>query len=241
MTSGSAARSVCPVGGSRWDGSTFLGRLDADDLAALLEAGHRRQHRAGEVLLREGEPPSSVIVVLAGTVKVTKAGTSGREVLLELRSAGDVVGELGAVDGAPRSATVLTLGEVDAVTVAADRFDRLLRERAGVAHAVLATVVHRLRRSAARQLEFGTLDVVGRVCARIAELAVDHGEPGEGGVVIRRSISQQDLADWAAVSRDGVVRALAELRSNGWVETGRHRIVVRELELVSLRAGSRPG
>lgn len=229
------------MSGPRWDRSTFLGRLEDDDLAVLLEAGHRRRHRAGDVLLIEGGPPTSVVVVLSGTVKVMKAGASGRGVLLELRSAGDVIGELGAVDGAPRSATVVALGDVDAVAVAADRFDGLLRARAGIAHAVLATVVHRLRRSAARQLEFGTLDVTGRVCARLAELAAAHGEPGEGGIVIRRSISQQDLADWAAVSRDGVVRALAELRSNGWVETGRRRIVVRELELVSLRAGSRPG
>jgi len=228
------------VSGPAWDASTFLGRLGPDDASALFEAGRRRHHRPGEVLLSEGEAPTSVIAVLHGTVKVMKTGTSGREVLLELRSSGDVLGELGAVDGAPRSASVFTLGEVEVLAVAADRFDRLLRERAGMAHAVLATVVHRLRRSSARQLEFGTLDVVGRVCARLVELAVAHGEPGEGGgVVVRRSISQQDLADWAAVSRDGVVRALAELRSNGWVETGRRRIVVRELELVCLRAGSR--
>lgn len=224
-----------------WDQSTFLGRLGADDVAALVDAGRVGRWPADGALLREGDPPTTVVVVLAGTVKVTKTGTSGREVLLELRSAGDVLGELGAIDGAPRSATVVALGEVEALAVPADRFDRLLRERAGLAHAVLTTVVQRLRRSSARQLEFGTLDVVGRVCARIAELAATHGEPGEGGVVVRRSISQQDLADWAAVSRDGVVRALAELRSNGWVETGRRRIVVRQLELVCLRAGSRAG
>jgi CRP-like cAMP-binding protein len=158
--------------------------------------------------------------------------------VLELRGAGDVVGELGVIDGAPRSATAVALDDVDALTVHADTFNGLLRSRAGIAHQLLRTVVARLRQASARQLELGTIDVVGRVCNRLVELAATRGEWVANGVLVRSAISQHELADWAGVSRDGVVRALHDLRSRGWLETGRRRLVITDLAAVRRRAGS---
>jgi CRP-like cAMP-binding protein len=215
---------------------SFLGSLPAADLDALRAIAHTRRFAAGELVLREGDRPSLVLAVVSGTVKLTKTASSGREVVLELRGAGEVVGELGAIDGHTRSASAVALGEVEALVVPADRFNALLRERAGLAHRLLVTVVARLREAAGRQLELGTADVVGRVCRRLAELAVSHGEAIEGGVLVRGTVSQQELADWAGVSRDGVVRALHELRDLGWLETGRQRLLIRNLEAVSRRA-----
>lgn len=215
---------------SSWSTASFLGRLAPEDLQALCAAATTARYRAGEVLLREGGAPTEVLLVLAGTVKVTKVSVHGREAVLELRGPGDVLGELGAVDGAPRSASAVALDAVEAAVLPTSAFDDVLRHRAGVTHALLATIVERLRRSAERQLELGTVDVVGRVCARIAELAMTQGpDPG---------VSQQDLADWAGVSRDGVVRALTELRARGWIETGRRRLRVLDPDAVRHRAGT---
>jgi CRP-like cAMP-binding protein len=215
---------------------SFLGGLTDADFAALRAIATVRSYDPGAVVLREGDRPSSVLTVLAGTVKLTKTASSGREIVLELRGAGEVVGELGAIDGRSRSASVVALGEVEALVAPADRFNALLQERAGLAHRLLVTVVARVREAASRQLELGTADVVGRVCRRLAELAVSHGETIEGGVLVRGAVSQQELADWAGVSRDGVVRALGELRALGWLETGRQRLVIRNLDAVSRRS-----
>ena len=78
---------------------------------------------------------------------------------------------------------------------------------------------------------------MGRVCRRLAELAASHGEPDDDGVLIRASLSQQDLADWSGVSRDGVVRTLHELRDLGVVDSGRGRILIRDLAAIRQRAG----
>ena len=57
-----------------------------------------------------------------------------------------------------------------------------------------------------------------------------------GGVLVRGAISQQDLADWSGISRDGVVRALGELRRLGWLDTGRQRVLIRDLDAITRRA-----
>jgi CRP-like cAMP-binding protein len=213
----------------------FLGLLGEDDRGALLAEGRRSVHRPGEVILHEGSKPTTVAVVLEGTVKLVKLALGGREVVLELRGTGEVIGELGAIDDEPRSASVVALDDVVLFVLDADRFRHLLRERAGIGHAVIVTVTRRLREAAARQLEFGSSDGLRRVCRRVAELAASHGVETEDGVLIDHAMSQQELADWAGVSRDGVVRALTELRRMGWIETGRQRLVVRRLDDVRQR------
>ena len=216
--------------------ASFLGELAPADLDALRAVANVHRYPSGERLLREGDPPTVVLAILTGTVKLTKSALSGREIVLELRGAGEIVGELGAIDGHTRSASAVALGEVEALVLPVDRFNALLRERVGLAHRLLVTVVARVREAAGRQLELGTSDVVGRVCRRLTELARSHGIPVDDGVLVRGAISQQELADWSGISRDGVVRALQELRRLGWVDTGRQRLLIRDVESVARRA-----
>src|SRR5262249_47259500 len=157
---------------------------------------------------------TQVLAMLAGYAKLTMTAINGRVTMLELRGPGDVLGEMAVIDGAPQSANAIAVGPVEVLLLAADRFDALRRERAGVANALLPVVVHRLRQASGRQHELGTADVIGRVCRRLAELAHPLGERSPDGVRVR-ALSQQELADWAGVSRDGVVRALHELRALG--------------------------
>ncbi len=218
--------------------SSFLARIPLLDREELHAAGAMRRFSDGEHLLREGDVPHNVDVVLRGTVKLTKLARSGRQVLLELRGPGDVLGDLGAIDDQPRSAGAIALGDVEALIVPIDRFRLLLGERPAISRALLATLAERLRESSGRQLELGAVDVVGRVCLRLLELAASHGEAVEGGMLVHDAISQQELADWSGVSRDGVVRALHELRAAGAVETGRQRVLIRDLGLLRSRAGA---
>jgi CRP/FNR family transcriptional regulator, cyclic AMP receptor protein len=216
--------------------TSFLAGLGDDDTAALFAVGGRRTFTPAEMLCREGDAGTAILVVLSGTVKLTKTALNGRETMLELRGPGDVLGEMSVVDGAPQSANAVALEDVEVLVVDAARFDELRRERAAIANALLTVVVYRLRQASGRQLELGTDDVISRVCRRLAELATSHGEPNAEGVLVR-ALSQQDLADWAGVSRDGVVRALHELREAGLVESGRGRILIKDLEAVTARAG----
>jgi CRP-like cAMP-binding protein len=190
--------------------------------------------------MQEGGPSSSVAFVTAGTVKLVKSSSSGRTVVLELRGPGEVMGDLGAIDGEPRSASAVALDRVELIVLSASTFLELTRSNPGIAHATMTTLVRRLRESSNRQLEMGSTDVVGRVCARLNQLRSSHGRETPDGVLLERSISQQELADWCSSSRDSVVRALGELRQLGWIATGRQRVLVIEPDRVRQRAESGP-
>lgn len=186
--------------------------------------------------MHEHDESDLVMLLLAGHVKTTAIGETGREALLSLRDPGDVLGELSAVDGRPRLATVTALEAVTAVVMPSPVFRRHLETTPRVAVAVLEVVTRRLREATADRSQFGRLDTIARVAARLIELAERYGETTAEGTVIRLALSQEELAAWTGASRAGLTSALRTLRELGWITTHRRRILVRDLPSLRERA-----
>jgi CRP/FNR family cyclic AMP-dependent transcriptional regulator len=221
-----------PAGGD----SDFLAELQpaaADELRGL---GARRRFPAGAVLFMEGDPAHEALVLLSGEVKVSVGSTEGKEIVLEVFEAGALLGELSVIDGKPRSATVTALTPIEVLAVAAGSFNDFLDRHPRVLRRLLIDVVGRLRSRVRHQLEFGTGDALGRVCARLANLADRYGEPDGAAVVLQSPVNQSELAAWTGLSREAVVKALRALRQLGWIEVRGRAFVVRDLESLRGRA-----
>lgn len=220
------------------EGTGFFAGLSHTDRDLLRGEARSRSYPIGSVLFIEGDLARHVLIILDGLIKLTKGVADGREVVIELRGPGEILGELSAVDGEPRSATGVVIEAAEVLIIGNERFRSLLATHASLATAVLATVVSRLRNASARQLEMGTADALGRVARRLVELTELRGQQGEGGLQLISPITQQELAEWAGVSRDAVVRALTTLRRLGWIDTGRRQFVIRDLDALRHRAHS---
>jgi CRP/FNR family transcriptional regulator, cyclic AMP receptor protein len=214
----------------------FLGALSHAEREDLAARGRTRAYARGTRLFRAGAASDSIVVVLSGRVKVASPAGGDREAVLAFRGPGDLLGELSALDGLPRSATVSAVEPVEALVVEARRFRAFLEQHPRLALLLLATLSRRLRDADRKRVEFAAHDSVGRVAARLVELAREHGEAGGAGVQITLPISQDELAGWTGSSREAVAKALHTLRSLGWVRTGRRRITVVDLEALRARS-----
>jgi CRP/FNR family transcriptional regulator, cyclic AMP receptor protein len=207
----------------------FFGALEPDSAAALRAAGVVRQFGRGIALFHERQAADRVFVLLVGTVKLISISEDGKEVLLALRGPGDLLGELGAVDGEPRSATAIALVAVEALVVPVADFSAFLEQRPKAALLILEMVVRRLRDADRKRVEFAAQDSMSRVAARIVEMCDRFGDERDGSIHLDLPISQEELAGWTGCSRDSVVKALQAMRGLGWLETDRRRITVHDL------------
>ena len=98
-----------------------------------------------------------------GRVKVSIRRRS-REVILAVLDPGSLLGEVSAIDGGSRSATVVALEPVEVDVTSFADFREFLDEHPRVAGELLQLVVARLRDTSLRQVEFGTVDTLGRLC-----------------------------------------------------------------------------
>ena len=216
--------------------NTFLGRLQPEERDELQALGTERSFGAGEIMMLQGEVDDRLILLLRGRAKVTRVSNGDHELLLAIRDAGELLGELTFIDGQPRIATVTTVEPVDAVVFAASRFRAHLQSAPRVAVVLLESVTARFRDSTVKRLELTSSDTLGRLAARVVELADRYGEPSEAGIVVAMPISQDDLASWTGASRAGVAQGLQTMRELGWLSTERKRLVLHDLEAVRGRS-----
>jgi CRP/FNR family transcriptional regulator, cyclic AMP receptor protein len=215
----------------------FLDALSEEEAAYLRARGAKRRFPRGDALFREQEPSDRVMLLLAGRVKIASVAVDGRESVLAFRGPGEVLGELSAIDGKPRSAGVTAVDPVVALVIPTRAFRAFLERSPRASLWILERLVARLREADRKRAEYGTSDTIGRVAARLVELAERYGRPSEHGVRIDLPITQEELASWVGSSREGVNKALHTLRGLHWVETERRSITVLDMEALRRRAG----
>lgn len=203
--------------------------------SALRGEGRRVQFRRGQALFTEGDLAERVFVIEQGWVMISSMAPGGREIVLGIRGPGDVIGDLSALDGAPRSATALALGDVEATVAPGSALTRALTD-AATATELLRILAARLRDADRKRLEFAALDTLGRVAWRLQELGERFGEDTAEGVEVELPLSQEQLASWCGSSREATVKALASLRSLGCIATGRRSVLIRDAQALQRHA-----
>ncbi len=203
--------------------------LHTADRQALADSATRRSYRCGETICREGDLSSGVLLLLSGHVRIVNTASDGREVIVGVRGAGDIVGELAAIDAMPRSATVEALEDLEALEVPGVRFASLCRTRSRISWALLRVLSTRLRSIGRQWLDLGTGAASRRVAAHLMQLAVQRGVRRGGNIEIALPATQAELAMTAAISRESWARATRDLRRQGVISTGRKQVTIHRM------------
>jgi CRP-like cAMP-binding protein len=216
---------------------SFFAMLSPKDRALIADLGIERSFPPGSILMFEREPGERVMILLEGRVKVSMLSADGHQTVLSIRDPGEVLGELSCIDRDVRLATVTALDPVRALVIPAQALRRLLESRPRMTLVLLEEIATRFRDTTRMSVQLATSDTLGRLAARLMELAERYGEPVEEGVEFDSPLSQEDLAAWAGASRAGIAHALQELRRLGWIRTDRRIVLVRDMDALRARAG----
>ncbi|WP_194896442.1 Crp/Fnr family transcriptional regulator [Catenulispora pinisilvae] len=217
------------VPNGRWPHTSLVGRLGPDDRAVVLGLGGRVRHRAGEALIREGEDSDFVLILLGGMVKVSARAQDGREALLAVRIAGDLIGEFAGIDGRPRSARITACGSLLAQRVGRAPFLACLQANPGIAIAVNEVVVAKMRAATGRIVDFAGCDVLTRLARMLRYLVLTYPRPGGPPAVINPPLSQAELATLVGASDSAVGKSLRTLREREIISTRYRAVTIRDL------------
>ncbi len=177
----------------------------------------RRRYPAGQALFHMGDEGGSLHFIESGRVKITIPSSSGEELILAIRGAGDILGELSLFDGKTRSATVLALEET--VTLCLHREDLLvlMRNRFDVVEKILEVLARRIRETDMLLADVHFLDITSRLAKKILDLGDTFGIREGGQVRIGVKITQKDLASMIGATRESINKQLKSLRDQGLV------------------------
>ncbi|CCH31910.1 Crp/Fnr family transcriptional regulator [Actinosynnema sp. NPDC047251] len=204
----------------------LLGRLSEVTASALLALGDPVAWGPGDTVFREGAEDGHAALLLTGAVTVWATGVEGGPTLLAVRSAGDLVGEMAALDGKPRSATVTACGAVTARLIPQHQLlDLLDRHRGVLAELARASVDHLrwsndLRRAMPHQAST-------RIARVLVHLVTRHGRrTADGGWTLDLPLTNIELASIAGMKPRTAEKAFSDLRDCGAVRASARRIVL---------------
>ena len=186
--------------------------LEQEALRKVAASGVVRQFPKQAILINEGDVGDSLYVILAGRVKVYASNAAGREVVLNFHGPGEYVGEM-SLDGAPRSASVVTVEPTTCAIVNRTQFRDFLAANPDFAQHLIRTLIRRARSATENVKSLALSDVYGRLVRLVNALAVDVG----GRLAVRERLTHQDIADRVGASRDMVGKLLKDLVAGGYL------------------------
>lgn len=222
-------------------GDYFFNLLTADQRSRFVELASERSFSRGDPVAHFGDGASDLFVISHGQVKLTMFSQNGREFVVDLAGPGEMVGEASLIDGGPRSATVTAL-RTPTVVLALGRAElrSMIQTDPQFSDLVLEQSARKIRRLHSILLEHVLDDVAGRVARRL--LALERfGKQHGGSLSFKLPITQQELADWAGVSRQAVVKELHRLRENKIISTRGSTVVLLDREAIVEQAARLEG
>jgi signal transduction histidine kinase len=141
--------------------------LSDDELQQLMDNAKPVSLRAGEVLMKQGDPGNTAFVVVKGELEVTKR--SGQSLIkIDIRTPGDVLGEMALLSQSPRSATVTAVTDCETLCISKEVFDNLLSTSSSAAKAVLHWIMARLSQNDALLHQQERMAALGTLSAGLA-------------------------------------------------------------------------
>jgi CRP/FNR family transcriptional regulator, cyclic AMP receptor protein len=211
-----------------WPMTSLVGQLPVPERSALLDAGISIRFHEEAVIVRQGDLGNDLFILLAGLVKITVATESGSNTALAVRSRGDLIGEFALIDGSPRNATAIAIGEVSALRVSHVAFGRVVKEYPGLQGMLTQYVVSKVRESTEWQAADRFWGARARLAQILYDLATAHLEADRDGVYWL-PMTQAGLGELAGLGQSTAERELAKLRDEGVIDTHYRLIAIRNL------------
>ncbi len=206
----------------------LLGKLSSREIDALLTYSRVERYSAGEEIFAKGSPGNSMMIVLRGSVRISSISLTGREIVLNIITAGEIVGEIATLDGGERSGDAVAKTDCELLVLNRRDFMPFLENRADICMMLIKILCQRLRQTSEQVEDLQFRHLEGRIAKALLHLSEHSGQPGVDGRVLELHMSQSELGHIVGSSRESVNKQLQVWHRARLIELVRGAIVIRD-------------
>ncbi len=207
----------------------MLASLDRAAIGRLESACSWKVVHANEPIVSRDSDSHDVFFVVKGRCRIVNFSPSGREVAYAVAGPGEFFGEMAAIDGLPRSATVVALEDCVVGAITPQAFRELIEEYPKVAFVIMEKLVRIVRTSDDRIMDLATLSAYQRVYSELLKL-MKPDPVRQGSWLIYPLPTQAQIAAQASTTRETVARVLSHLASDGIAERKSKTLYIRQID-----------
>ncbi|HUR41666.1 MAG TPA: cyclic nucleotide-binding domain-containing protein [Verrucomicrobiae bacterium] len=204
--------------------------LNKPAIQTFVAQAHKRSYPPKHTILHAGDTPTTLFLILEGSVSILLEDKNGREIVLAYLGPGDFFGEM-CLFPDQKARTAIVRSRSQPTLVAEATYTSFRTYAAGhheIMYEIAGQLAARLRDTSQRLGDLAFLDVAGRLAHILLDLSKkpDATEHPRGRVV---RISRQELARNAGCSREMAGRVLKKLEEDGLVLSQGRNIVVLDV------------
>ena len=212
----------------------LFANVNEAELSLLANDFATRRFQQSEAIFFQGDPSQALYLIETGRVRIYVQDEDGQETSVIYFGAGDIFGELAAIDGLPRSASAIAADETIVHVLSRERLRAHLLASPQLAYNFMQALAVRVRYSTLQVGNLSLHDVPSRLARKLLELAQGNGRVEANGVCIDMPLTQSDLASLIGATRESTNKALGNFRRSGYIRIEQAHITIVDPE--ALRA-----
>ncbi|MBB5174809.1 Crp/Fnr family transcriptional regulator [Texcoconibacillus texcoconensis] len=186
----------------------------------------------GDVLFQENDIAETIFFVNNGKIKISKSSPGGKEIVLDIRKAGEIFPEVALFSKEETtysaSASVVEFGSISMIRKA--DLESILLQYPELFIFIFRTMAERLRLSQNTLQNVALYGKIGSLAFTLVRLCQDYGEVNEHGITIRLKLTHEDLGSFFGATRESVTRMMNQLKNRGIVSKENGYFTVHELD-----------
>lgn len=207
------------------DSQLFRG-LSVEECEEIARHATEARFNEGQIVFREGDPVRAISVLVSGRAKITQASRSGSEVILRVRTSGEVLGGIGMMAGSAHFITAQTLEPCVLLFWDSHVFEQLGDRFPSLRRNIVRIFADRLRSLEQQFLEIANEQVAPRLARTLVRFMEQSS--GEGRNPIRIELSREELAQTTGTTPFTVGRLLSAWEERGILQLQRKAITIQD-------------
>jgi CRP-like cAMP-binding protein len=200
-----------PCIGNLW----MFENLQQAELEALVAAAQRRRFKRGQTIFMQGTPGTEMFLIKVGRVKLSKLNEEGSEITIDIRKAGDFLGEQVLNEKFDYPLTATCIEDSLACVFSHESFEKLVLDHPNIGLQVIKNLSHRIEWLTSRAGTMNASNLEERLYSVLKTVASEHGVKGHEGTSIHFPLTHEELSFLVGAHRVSITRAMKTLRKSG--------------------------
>jgi CRP-like cAMP-binding protein len=217
-------------------GSLFS-KLSERELDALVQVSRVKKLRAREELFHKGDPGNQVYLISKGRLKVVTTSAGGDDVVFSIMAPGEVFGELALLCGGRRTATITAVDASELIVLDRREFLPFLKAHPEAAIRLLEVLAERCLRISELLEDTTFLNLPARLAKKLVSLSHAHGIRTREGIRIDLKLSQAEIGDLVATTRESINKQMKAWSEEGLVSMKSGIVTIHRVDDLEALAG----
>ncbi len=175
-------------------------------------------YKKGNTIFFQGNPPFGLYCINSGKIKISKIGNDGKESIIRIAQAGDVLGHRSLFSNENYNATATTIEDAAICFIDKKFIYKAIQDQPSIALHLIQKLSHEMGAAEAKSAAMFQKNVRERLAELFLTLAKTYGIKEKKGIRLDIKLTREEMASMIGTANETVIRFISEFKDEGLID-----------------------